>query len=89
MLTGIHPFLTQDEGLHVYVDGLKAGLDASGTNRIYTFPKFDPWKKILLGKANDDRHPDSVPALDICNVTHLAKSYTGDQISAYYSKLKH
>ena len=82
------PYL-QEEGLHVYVDGLKAATDPSGTDRIYTFPKFDPWKKILLGKANDDRHPDPVPTLDIFNVTHFAKFYTFDQISAFYSKFKH
>ncbi len=79
----------QEEGLHIYVDGLKAASDPSGTDRIYTFPKFDPWKKILLGKANDDRHLDPVPTLDIFNVTHFAKYYTFDQISTFYSKFKH
>ena len=76
--------IQRDEVLEVYVDGIMAAKDSVSAQRVYTDPRFDPWRNIVVGKANDDRAPGSLPELEIYNITHWAKYYDMMEVSEFY-----
>ncbi len=77
-----------EERLDLYVDGIPVAQaqDTTCQSRVYTEPRFDPWKHILVGKANDDRSTTPLPDVELYNVTHWDKYYSAQQVEKYYRK---
>ena len=78
--------LPQDEArLDVYVDGVPAAEDASGRRRVYARPRFDPWRRLVVGGANDAvRQSRPLPDVHVYNLTHWDKYYWSEDVARYY-----
>ena len=76
--------MQDNEVLEVYVDGIMAAKDSVAGQRVYTDPRFDPWRNLVVGKANDDRASDALPELEIYNITHWAKYYEMTEVREFY-----
>ena len=75
-----------EEVLEVYADGILVATDMGGESRVFTEPRFDPWRDIVIGKANDDRRSDSLPGVELHNITHWAQYHSLLEVSKYYRK---
>ena len=80
----LNHFMQDGEVLEVYVDGIMAAKDLVAKQRVYTDPRFDPWRNIVVGKANDDRASGALPELEIYNITHWAKYYDMTEVREFY-----